>query len=109
MARVVTLFRRGTMPHPDPGQSDDDVDAHALQGPGKATTMPTWSQMSRRRSRLLLIPPTLQSKSACPGSKLMELRKTARQLTRNVRVAPELKSQISSGKIDLTAIVNTHQ
>lgn len=25
------------------------------------------------------------------------------------RVAPELKSQIDSGKIDLTAIVNTHQ
>lgn len=25
------------------------------------------------------------------------------------RVAPELKSQISAGKIDLTAIVNTHQ
>lgn len=25
------------------------------------------------------------------------------------RVAPELKSQIASGKIDLTAIVNTHQ
>jgi hypothetical protein len=24
-------------------------------------------------------------------------------------VAPELKSQISAGKIDLTAIVNTHQ
>ena len=27
----------------------------------------------------------------------------------NYRVAPELKSQIASGKIDLTAIVNTHQ
>lgn len=104
---MVTLFCHGTMPHRR--YLDDDADADALQGPAKGTTMPTWSQMSRRRSRLLLIPPIPQSKSAWSGSKLKEMRRAFRQLTRNVRVAPELKSQISAGKIDLMAIVNTHQ
>jgi hypothetical protein len=41
--------------------------------------------------------------------RFMTLKNVVLQLTLISRVAPELKSQISAGKIDLMAIVNTHQ
>lgn len=90
---------------PQSGRPDSDV----LQGPGKATIMPTWSPMSRQRSRSSLILPTHQSTLACLDAKFLTLGNVVLRLTVISRVAPELKSQISAGKIDLTAIVNTHQ
>jgi hypothetical protein len=80
-----------------------------LQGPEKATIMPTWSPMSRQRSRSSLILPTLQSTLTYSDAKFLTLRNVVLRLNLISRVAPELKSQISAGKIDLTAIVNTHQ
>jgi hypothetical protein len=90
---------------PQSGRSDSDV----LQGPEKAIIMPTWLPMSRQRSRSSLILPTLQSTLAYSDAKFLTLGNAVLQLTVISRVAPELKSQISAGKIDLTAIVNTHQ
>lgn len=74
------------------------------QGRGQATTMLTsWSTINQKTPSSLTLPirkskaPILQVALWTPPTKI------------SFRVAPVLKEQIDSGKINLTAIVNTHQ
>ena len=68
--------------------------------------MHTWSQMNQQSNLSSLTQPILPSKFTKP-SVLTAL--SMDDILTNNRVTPELKSQISAGKINLSAIVNTHQ
>jgi hypothetical protein len=81
--------------------------SYDMQGRGRVITMPTSWLMSRRRSRSSLILPTRLSECFALGWNIHVL--SGCWYVSVDRVAPELKSQIDAGKIDLTAIVNTHQ
>jgi len=58
--------------------------------------------MNRRSSRSLLTLLTRRSKSLVGLDEVLEYAKM-------YRVVPELEAQTKAGKINLTAIVNTHQ